>query len=83
MLEVPTLALSGEILSEQSGNVPVGIVTAEDSVNGYIVQGPITFQDDADSKYSETNRNDFVIHVLLALMIMPIHRPANMTKLLW
>lgn len=69
-------------IAEQSGKHPVGIITAEESVNGYIVQGPITFSND-NSKYPEAARLEFITHVLLALMIMPVDRPANMTKMLW
>lgn len=70
-------------ISEQSGKHVVGVITAEDSVNGYIVQGPITFSNDGHSSAPEIARQEFITHVVLALMIMPIHRPANMTKMLW
>lgn len=68
---------------EQGGAHKVGIITAEESIRGYIVQGPITFDLDPDSKYPETYRDELIVHVLLALVIMPVHRPANMTKMLW
>lgn len=70
-------------IAEQAGHLPVGSVTADESVKGYAVQGPITFLDDPESRYPEAARQEFIVHVLLAVMIMPIQRPANMTKMLW
>lgn len=55
---------------------------ADDSIAGYNVKGPIQLEDDPDSRYAGNRRNSLIAHAIVAIMIMPIKRPAGMTDAL-
>lgn len=70
-------------IQEEGGHRVVGHIKANEKIAGYDVQSPIHLEKDLKSTYSTTWRNRFIAHAIIAIMIMPIDRPANMTKALW
>lgn len=68
-------------MAEKSGDGDrIGIITSESSVHGWIIQGPKVWEE--NEKHSGLFKNGFLTHVVLALVIIPLHRPTNMTRLL-
>lgn len=72
--------MSFQIAEKAGDGDRIGIITSESSVHGWIVEGPLVWEE--GTKHPELWKNGFLTHVVMSLIVIPFGRQSNMSRLL-